>query len=118
MSATMADSYPKNGQTEPTTAVENQFTDFVVEKGTLRLSLQSFISSFVCRNTIVWLWKPCEDNHGHEMILTETGKETCMEWEILKRKAHQRYANCPVIGVTDIVCEYTPEAVNIVIDVG
>lgn len=93
------------------------FIACAMEKGILRIPLYLFISSFVCHNTIVRLWKPCEDNHGHEMILTETGKETCMEWQILNGECHKKYADCYVVGVTDIVCEHDNEAVNIVIDV-
>lgn len=93
------------------------FIACTMEKGSLRLPLHLFISSFICRNTIVRLWKPCADNHGHEMLLTETGKETCMEWQILNGECHKKYTDCYVIGVTDIICEHCREAVNIVIDV-
>jgi hypothetical protein len=38
-------------------------------------------------------------------------QDTCMEWELIKSD----YSNCTVVGVTDILCEQYPEAVNIVI---
>lgn len=116
MSAIMGDSYPKNGRFEQTTAVRNVVPINVIEKGVLRFSLKQFIECFVCHNTLVRLWKkPCKG--GRKMILTENGSQICMEWEILKGTVHKDYANCYVVGVTDILCEKDNEAVNIVIDV-
>jgi hypothetical protein len=68
------------------------------------MNLGDFIKDFVCCNTIVRLWKPTKE--GHEMV-----QDTCMEWELIKSD----YSNCTVVGVTDILCEQYPEAVNIVI---
>ena len=110
----MGDRYPKNGMTEMTTAL-NENTNFRVnEKGVLRMTLRYFVDYLVCHNTLVRLWKPYKG--GHKMLLTENGKEVCMEWQILNGECHKKYADCYVIGVTDIICEHDREAVNIVID--
>ena len=93
----------------------NDIADFRLSKKVfLKMTLKTFINFFVCHNTLVRLWKPY--NGRHKMLLTENGKETCMEWQILNGKCHKKYADCYVIGVTDIVCEKDTEAVNIVID--
>lgn len=80
------------------------------------MPLRYFIGRFIIHNTVVRLWKPRADIHGHEMLLTEDGKETCMEWQILNGQCHKKYVDCHVIGVTDIVCEHDGEVVNIVVD--
>ena len=89
------------------------------------MSLREFVEKFVCKNTLVKLWKPVRG--GHKMIVEDESLDdskisenyVCMEWEILGNKVWQsKYLNCNVIGVKDIVChdDYS-ESVNIVIDV-
>ncbi|HLO11143.1 MAG TPA: hypothetical protein VK190_02680 [Pseudoneobacillus sp.] len=52
-------------------------------------------------------------------MIVKDDKRVCMEWEMLQDKVWQsEYANCEVVGVTDIVVEDAyREAVNIVIKV-
>ena len=77
------------------------------------LTLASFIETFVEHNTVVRIW--VRDGNGRKLIPTEDGRQTCMEWEILNGTYHRPYADCYVLGVTDILCEHDREAVNIVI---
>ena len=111
----MAESYSKNGKRETQTESNETANIRVDKKGVLRMTLRYFIDNLICHNTLVRLWKPYKG--GNKMLLTENGKEVCMEWQILNGECHKKYADCYVIGVTDIVCDHSPEAVNIVIDV-
>lgn len=86
------------------------------------MKLRDFISSFVCINSLVRLWKPTKE--GHEMICKKDESkpnnidDVCMEWEILKNKCWQsKYGECKVIGVKDIYVDgFYREAINIVIE--
>lgn len=81
-----------------------------------KIILRDFIELFVCKNTVVRLWTP--HKCGHKMIVNSSGREVCMEWELLKGSVEQsKYNNCTVRGVTDILCETYREAVNIVIEI-
>lgn len=78
------------------------------------MTLDLFIKSFVCHNTLIRLW--VEDGVGHKMLVSDDGKEVGMEWQIIRGEGWQaKYSNHLVIGVTDIMCETHKEAVNIVI---
>ena len=87
------------------------------------MKLRDFISSFVCNNSLVRLWKPIKG--GHEMIYKKDESkpgnidDVCMEWEILKNECWQsEYGNCRVIGVKDICVDgFYREAINIVVEV-
>lgn len=78
------------------------------------MKLYEFVDKFICKNTLIRLWKPIKG--GHEMI-HKNGNSVCMEWELLKNSVWQsEYNNCEVVGVTDIgVDDFYREAVNIVI---
>lgn len=78
--------------------------------------LQEFVEKFVCKNTLIRLWKPIKG--GHEMIIKDD-KSVCMEWELLQGKVWQaQYKSYEVVGVTDIVVDDAyREAVNIVVKV-
>lgn len=83
------------------------------------MTLKTFIEKFVCKNTIIRLWR--KEATCHRMIVEDATdpetKEVGMEWQILDGSGWQfRYKDCPVIGVTDIVCDRYREAVNIVIN--
>lgn len=78
------------------------------------MTLETFIKFFICRNSIVRLWT--EYNGGHKMICDENGQSDIMEWQILKGDTFfSKYLDWMVIGVTNIVCDHNPEAINIVI---
>ena len=77
------------------------------------MSLAEFIKTYVCHNTLIRLW--IEAVEGHRMLLKD-GVEVCMEWAILDGSGWASvFRDWLVIGVTDILCESYPEAVNIVI---
>lgn len=85
------------------------------------MKLKLFIEKFVCKNTLIRLWFKHEK--GYIMVTDESDKDklhsgVCMEWEILRGVVWQsKYANCKVIGVTDILVDsFYKEAVNIVIE--
>jgi uncharacterized protein YjcR len=80
------------------------------------MSLKEFIEKFVCKNTLIRLWKPAKG--WHEMICRED-KCVCMEWELVQGKVWQsEYSNYEVVGVKDIVVnDFYREAVNIVINI-
>jgi hypothetical protein len=81
------------------------------------MNLENFIKKYVCKNTIIRLWKPIKG--GHELIYQKGSKEVCMEWELLQNKVYQsKYKSCEVIGVTDIITDSYREAINIVISIG
>lgn len=79
------------------------------------MSLYDFVTSFVCKNTLIRLWKPVKG--GHEMLVSKDNS-VCMEWQLVKNEVWQsKYNDCMVIGVKDIVVDDSyKEAVNIVID--
>ena len=79
------------------------------------MALKDFVDSFVCRNTLIRLWKPAKD--GHKM-LGFGDDSVCMEWQLVRNEVWQsKYNNCRVIGIKDIVVDdFYREAVNIVID--
>lgn len=79
------------------------------------MRLKDFVDTFVCRNTLIRLWKPVKG--GHKMIYNGD-KSVCMEWELVRGETWQsKYNDCEVIGVKDIVVDdFYREAVNIVID--
>lgn len=74
--------------------------------------LHEFIKSYIARNTLVRLWKPIDTNNpfGNKVMLTD---EAVMEWEVMDIPQLQ---DIPVIHITDIVCDTSKEAVNIVVD--
>lgn len=80
------------------------------------MNLNDFIKKFICKNTLVRLWKPIVG--GHEMIAKDDNC-VCMEWQLLNDSVWQsEYGDYQVIGVTDIVVDdFYKEAVNIVIDI-
>lgn len=88
------------------------------------MRLIDFINEFVCPNSIIRLWKPLKEGHGHEMIYkkdpTKPGNldDVDMEWKFQQNKTWRcKYNNCKVIGVNDILTESIyREAINIVID--
>lgn len=77
------------------------------------MNLHEFIKKWIARNTIVKLWKPINRGkpYGDEILLTED--QGVMEWEVLDV---DELKNVPVIHITDILCEKSIEAVNIVVD--
>lgn len=82
------------------------------------MKLEEFIKKFICRNTLVRLWK--ESGVVHEMLGDWETEDflydnAVMEWEILNGQRMKKYVECEVVGITDIFCEKLPEAVNIVI---
>lgn len=87
------------------------------------MRLGDFISSFICNNSLIRLWKPTKE--GHQMIYKDDKSkpdnidDVCMEWQILTDKAWQsEYKECRVIGVNDIYVDgFYREAINIVIEV-
>lgn len=78
------------------------------------MTLKEFIEKFVVHNTVVRLWN--EKGQTYQMI-HDGDKEVSMEWEVIDGKSFlSKYLENKVIGVTDIVCNEYPEAVNIVIE--
>lgn len=78
------------------------------------MTLDVFVKAFVCHNTMIRLW--VEDDGGHKMLVGDNGEEIGMEWQLIRGIGWQsKYAYHLVIGVTDILCDTYPEAVNIVI---
>lgn len=87
------------------------------------MKLREFVSKFVCRNSLIRLWKQNEDG-SYEFLYKEDERKhgmvaICMEWQLLDNKVWQSYFNdCEVIGVKDIVVDdFYREAINIVVDV-
>lgn len=77
-----------------------------------RLQVKKFVKRHVRPNTLIRLWYPSEKG-GH--IMVEDHVNRCyMSHQLEKNK----YANCRVMGVTDIVVRQTAhsEAVNLVIE--
>jgi iron uptake system EfeUOB component EfeO/EfeM len=80
------------------------------------VELKEFVEKYICKNTIIRLWKPIKG--GHEMLHQKNDKEVCMEWELLKNEVWQsKYNENKVVGITDIITDTYREAVNIVIDI-
>lgn len=80
------------------------------------MKLKEFAESFVCRNSLIRLWYPVLGG-GHSMVAKGDGRSVCMEWELIKGEGlYKLYVDHEVIGVTDILCDDSPEAINIVIE--
>lgn len=80
------------------------------------MKLKEFTESFVCRNSLIRLWYPVLGG-GHMMVAKGDGRSVCMEWELIKGEGvYKLYVDHEVIGVTDILCDDSPEAINIVIE--
>ena len=80
------------------------------------MKLKEFVERFVCRNSLIRLWYPVI-GEGHRMVAKGEGRKVSMEWELIKGEGpYSLYADNEVIGVTDILCDYCPEAINIVIE--
>ena len=80
------------------------------------MKLKEFAESFVCRNSLIRLWYPVLGG-GHMMVAKDDGRSVCMEWELIKGEGpYKLYVDHEVIGVTDILCDDSPEAINIVIE--
>lgn len=79
------------------------------------MQLANFIEQFICHNSIIRLWKPCD---GGCKLIWDGTCEVCMEWELLQNKVYQsQFKDCLVIGVNDICNDTYAESINIVIDV-
>ena len=77
------------------------------------MTLAEFIKCYVCENTMIRLW--IEAVEGHRMLFKDNS-EVNMEWAILDGSGWGSvFKDWLVIGVTDILCDTYPEAVNIVI---
>ncbi len=77
------------------------------------MNLETFITNFVEKNTLIRLWYKLpegSDNNYEEVI---NGDNPMMEWELKKSK----YKDQIVIGVKDILCLKSNyiEAVNLII---
>jgi hypothetical protein len=80
------------------------------------MKLKEFTESFVCRNSLIRLWYPVLGG-GHMMVAKCDGRSVCMEWELIKGEGlYKLYVDHEVIGVTDILCDDSHEAINIVIE--
>lgn len=86
------------------------------------MRLEEFVSKFVCKNSLIRLWKP--NGTGNKMIYEADEECTnvdpiCMEWQFLQDKVWQsKYKDCKVLGVKDIFYDsFYKEAINIVIEV-
>ena len=80
------------------------------------MKLKEFTESFVCRNSLIRFWYPVLGG-GHRMVAKGDGRSVCMEWELIKGEGpYKLYVDHEVIGVTDILCDDSPEAINIVIE--
>ena len=79
------------------------------------MKLKEFIEKFICKNSLIRLWKPIK-GCKHQMLIEED-KKVCMEWELLDGKVWQsKYLENEVIGINDIVVnDFYREAINIVI---
>ena len=80
------------------------------------MELKEFVEKFICKNSLIRLWYPCDG--GHEMVIPDDKKSVCMEWKITKcMGVYKKYLTHKVIGVTDIDTNGCfPEAINIVIE--
>ena len=93
------------------------------------IPLKEFISKYVCHNSMIRLWRFAPKDDGTVGTVTrmitehdsrdanDGDSEVGMEWELLKGVGWQtKFADCPVIGVTDTLCEHYREAINIIIN--
>lgn len=93
------------------------------------IPLKEFVSKYVCHNSMIRLWRFAPKDDGTVGTVTrmitehdsrdanDGDSEVGMEWELLKGVGWQtKFADCPVIGVTDILCEHYREAINIIIN--
>lgn len=73
--------------------------------------LHEFIKTYIARNTLIRIWKPIDTNKplGDKVMLTDG---SVMEWEVMDIS---QLHDVPVIHITDIVCDTSKEAVNIVV---
>lgn len=76
------------------------------------ISLKEFLEEYVCSNTMIRLWK---NTNKHEKFCLFDDCKPVMEWELKWDDRYEDFRNMKVIGVTDILCDTYPEAVNIVV---
>ncbi|MCM1214153.1 MAG: hypothetical protein NC548_06485 [Lachnospiraceae bacterium] len=95
-----------------------------------QMTLREFIGHYVCKNTLIHLWKFVSKydgtvgsmkqllvNHEPQGENDESFSDVGMEWQILDGSGWQaKYADCLVIGITDIITEHDREAINIIIN--
>lgn len=96
---------------------DEELERFENRKGVEKMKLKEFVEKFICRNTVIRLWKPSENElQVHDMIPGDNSSGVCMEWQLLKGSVPQsKYNDYEVLGITDILTEDYKEAVNIVI---
>ena len=84
---------------------------------TIHCTLSEFLNNFTLPNYLCRLWVNLNSHCKQAVQLG--GKETFMNWEINSDHYYpvQQYAQCEVLGVCDILCETSMEAINIVIKV-
>lgn len=83
------------------------------------LSLKEFVSKYTTHNSLIRLWTRLKD--GYHAIVNSTDERVGRNWGIINGDGWQaKYADCEVVGVTDIwVCDDTKYStpINIVIKV-
>ena len=72
------------------------------------MTLKDFINRFVCKNTLVRLWKHVQGRHQMlytiDVSLAGGTADVCMDWQLLSGGVWQsKYADNKVVGVTDTV---------------
>jgi len=78
------------------------------------MKLKDFIEEFIEPNTLIRLLY--KERGGHLTVSEDGWDIVSMEWEVLRGEgAFKNYADNEVIGITDIITESCPEAVNITI---
>ena len=79
------------------------------------MQLKTFVEKFVCNNSLIRLWYPCDGGH---QIFGKDIDTLSMEWELIRGEGvFKDYVDSEVIGVTDILVDgHYKEAINIVIE--
>lgn len=100
-------------------ASNSEYTTVITEFD--ELTLKEFVGRWLRHNTLVRLWVPTENGHRVLTRPVEPGaplfQNAGMSWAIIDGTGWQaHFADWRVLYIADILCEDTPEAVNIVID--
>lgn len=76
------------------------------------MKLNEFIKMFICKNSLIRLWY--ETNNGYKMVSDDYNPYE--ESEILNKRCKlSEFLNNDVIRIENILTDYYPESINIVI---
>ena len=80
------------------------------------MCLGEFVKKFIAPNSIIRLWKKCDNNRNYKMLTPTRPDGVIMSWEINKDDSiASKYANNEVEYIKDILNETYFESINIVI---